>query len=153
MSERREAFEAAIAVLAGETKIKSPKRLCEICEAGKAVGKYYVDRSESENYGWWRVCSYCADMVTRVGARVQYYKYSKEYKQDCNSESAPLPDSVKCCEHDWEKWSNTGQHDKYRDAIFDWVRCNHCGVYGKRFGLGGQPIVDLMMEIDLNCSS
>ncbi|MEB5557038.1 hypothetical protein GOP97_14815 [Vibrio cholerae] len=148
----REAFEAAINVLAGQTETKQKKRLCELCESDKAVGKYYVHPDESENHGWWRVCSCCAATVSRVGANVQYYKYSKEYKQEYEFVEFPLPENVKCCDHHWEKWGNVGEHDKKRDAIFDWMRCNHCGVYGKRFGLGQQPIVDLMMEIDLSCS-
>ncbi|EKF9265858.1 hypothetical protein O1B53_003048 [Vibrio cholerae] len=144
-----ESVQAAIAVLTGED-VKPQKpcvRDCQLCQSGeKAVGKYYVDPSESDNHGWWRVCSYCADMVSRVGANVQYYKYSKQYKPH------PLPEHVKYCDHHWEKWSNVGEHDKNRDAIFDWMRCSKCNVYGKRFGLGQSGIVDLMMEIDLNCS-
>lgn len=115
---------------------KTLKRYCELCECEKAVGKYYVDPSESENYGWWRVCSHCADMVTRVGASVQYYKYSKQFKQRYEFVEHPLTEEAQRCNH---------------DAIFDWMRCKSCRVYGKRFGLGQQPIVDLMMEIDLNC--
>lgn len=148
---RREAIEAAINVLAGQTPTKQPKRLCELCEGERAVGKYYVHPSESENHGWWRVCSMCADMVSRVGANVQYYKYSKEYKQGNKLETITLPEHVQNCQHQWEKWSNTGEHDKKRDAIFDWMRCERCGVYGKRFGLGQLGVEDLMMEIDLNC--
>lgn len=141
----------AIALLTGE--VEGPKkRECQLCEGAKAVGKYYVDPSESENYGWWRVCSDCADMVSRVGAQVQYYKYSKQYKEGYHFEANPLPDHVKSCDHEWFKWSNVGEHDKHRDAIFDWMRCTKCDVYGKRFGLGQSGIEDLMMEIDLSCS-
>ncbi|WP_210467342.1 hypothetical protein [Vibrio crassostreae] len=147
----RESYEADLDVLNVKVKKKEPKRLCGLCEGEKAVGKYYVHPSESENHGWWRVCSMCADMVSRVGANVQYYKYSREYKQGYELEVNPLPVQVKNCQHKWEKWSNVGEHDKNRDAIFDWMRCTECEVYGKRFGLGHSPITELMMEIDLSC--
>lgn len=143
-------MEAALNVLVGKAS-KPKKRCCELCEGEKAVGKYYVDPSESENHGWWRVCTHCADMVTRVGASVRYYKYSKEYKENHKLVIHPLTEEAQRCDHDWEKWSNVGEHDKKRDAVFDWMKCKHCGVYGKRFGLGQQPITDLMMEIDLSC--
>lgn len=112
---------------------KPKKRYCELCECDKAVGKYFVDPSESENHGWWRVCTHCAGMVTRVGANVQYYKYSKEYKQGYEFQEHPLTEEALDCNHEFEKWSNVGEHDRKRDAIFDWMRCKHCGVYGKRF--------------------
>lgn len=150
-----ESVQAAIAVLTGEDvePKKSGVRDCQVCQSGeKAVGKYYVDPSESDNHGWWRVCSDCADIVSRVGASVQYYKYSKQHKQEYEFVAHPLPEHVKCCDHHWEKWGNVGEHDKKRDAIFDWMRCSKCNVYGKRFGLGQSGIVDLMMEIDLSCS-
>ncbi|MEZ8295816.1 hypothetical protein AB6D11_18505 [Vibrio splendidus] len=145
-----ESVEAAIAVLTGQP-CKPKPRLCEICDAEKAVGKYYVDRNESENYGWWRVCSGCSEMVTRVGANVQYYKYSAEFKAAL-AQSNRLPEHVQNCQHDWDKWSNVGEHDKYHDAIFDWMKCTKCQIYGKRFGVGHTTIVDIQMSIDLNCS-
>lgn len=148
----REAFEAAINVLTGQTKAKQPKRLCGLCEGEKAVGKYYVHPDESENHGWWRVCSYCAAMVSNVGANVEYYKYSQEYKNGNTLEQDILPERVQACNHEFEKWSNVGEFDKYKEQVFDWMRCKHCQVYGKRFGLGQHGITDLMMEIDLSCS-
>ncbi|EQB9053758.1 hypothetical protein ACYVOS_003639 [Vibrio cholerae] len=148
----RETVEKAINFLAGQAGAKEPKRLCGLCESEKAVGKYYVHPDESENHGWWRVCSYCADMVSNVGANVEYYKYSKQHKEGYQFEASPLPDHVKCCAHSWEKWSNVGEHDKRRDAVFDWMKCSKCNVYGKRFGLGQSGVEDLMMEIDLSCS-
>ncbi|EGR3255646.1 TPA: hypothetical protein ACMDS2_003473 [Vibrio parahaemolyticus] len=144
-----ESVKAAIAVLTGEEEKKPQKRYCQLCEAEKAVGKYYVAPSESENHGWWRVCTYCAEMVSRVGADVQFYKYIKQPKYN----SAPeLPESVLVCSHDWVKWSLVGEHDKRRDQVFDWMRCQSCGVYGKRFSLGQEDMEDLSLEIDLNCS-
>ncbi|ENX1348936.1 hypothetical protein ACFM0N_004078 [Vibrio parahaemolyticus] len=50
------------------------------------------------------------------------------------------------------KWSLVGEHDKRRDQVFDWMRCQSCGVYGKRFSLGQEDMEDLSLEIDLNCS-
>lgn len=137
----------ALAILTG--KSNEPKtRDCQLCEGGKAIGKYYLTQEESENHGWWRVCRDCAEMVSRVGAQVQYYKYSKEYK----SPKAQLPDAVMVCSHEWEKWSIVGEVDKRRDLVFDWMRCNKCLCYGKRFSLGQTEMEDLSMEIDLNCS-
>lgn len=137
----------ALAILTG--KPQGPKtRDCQLCEGGKAIGKYYITPEESENHGWWRVCSDCAEMVSRVGAQVQYYKYSKE----CKATKVKLPDVVMDCPHEWEKWSIVGEVDKNRDMVFDWMRCNKCRCYGKRFGLGQTEMEDLSMEIDLSCS-
>lgn len=146
---RMASIEAAIAVLTGENH-KPKTRDCQLCEGNKAVGKYYVDPAESENHGWWRVCSDCAEMVSRVGAQVQYYKYSKEHKAKENK--SLLPDSVIACSHEWEKWSLVGEVDKRRGKVFDWMRCNRCRCYGKRFTLGQTEMEDLSLEIDLNCS-
>ena len=44
----REAFEAAINVLTGQTKTKQPKRLCELCEGEKAVAAQLIDAQLSE---------------------------------------------------------------------------------------------------------
>ncbi len=124
------------------------KRDCELCGDDKAVGKYYLSKEENPDaYGWWRVCTYCAETVSRVGADVQYYKYSDEYKKL----SEPTPDSPDC-NHDWVKHGLVGEFDKKREGIFDWMRCEKCGWYGKRFGLGTSEIVDISSEIDLNCS-
>ncbi len=130
---------------------KPRKRDCQMCENAKAVGKYYVDPSESENHGWWRVCSFCAQTVERVGAVVEYYVYSKEYRERLNPKPT-LPPEVLSCSHDWVKWSLVGEVDKNRDALFDWVKCTHCKCYGKRFSIGQTIMDDLTMEIDLNCS-
>ncbi|MGI2124149.1 hypothetical protein ACRN9J_18575 [Shewanella baltica] len=138
-----ESIEAAIAVLTGE-RVKPKKRLCQLCDGQKAVGRYYLDPSESENHGWWRVCSDCAEMVSRVGAEVQYYKYSTPQ----NKVVIDNPD----CEHQWTKWSLVGEVDKKRDLVFDWMRCEKCSCYGKRFRLGQIKMEDLCMEIDLSCS-
>lgn len=143
-----ESISDALDVLVGTTKPKVHKRDCQLCEREKAVGKYYVDPSESENHGWWRVCSDCADMVSRVGADVQYYKYSKEYYGQNKVPTIDNPD----CEHKWEKWSLVSEVDKRRDQVFDWMRCEQCGCYGKRFRLGQTKMDDLCMEIDLSCS-
>ncbi|MCY9872971.1 hypothetical protein [Vibrio barjaei] len=130
---------------------KTGLRDCQLCEGEKAIGKYYVDRSESENYGWWRVCETCSDMVSRVGANVQFYRYTKQYKEQYEFVEHPLPEHVKTCDHTWDKWSNVNQFDKKRDGIFDWMQCSKCNVYGKQFIIG-QPPIDLMMEIDLSCT-
>jgi hypothetical protein len=134
----------ALEILTGKAD-RPKKRDCQLCEADKAVGKYYLTPDESENHGWWRVCSDCAEMVSRVGAQVQYYKYSKEHKEQ-------LPDAVMACSHEWEKWSLVGEVDKHRNLVFDWMRCNKCRCYGKRFSLDQTKMDDLSMEIDLSCS-
>lgn len=125
-------------------------RDCQLCSDSRAVGKYYVEKYESNNYGWWRVCKECALNSKRLGAQVYYYKYTQEYKVQ-NDSLSDLPDVVMSCSHDFRKWSLVSSHDKYKNALFDWYRCEHCQVYGKKFGLGYQPILDLMMEIDLSC--
>lgn len=145
-------IEAAIAALSGEPMKKTVnKRDCQLCGYEKSVGKYYLEKSESENYGWWRVCSHCASMVENHGADVRYYKYSKEYREQCEPNES-LPNEVLDCSHKWEKWALVGEHDKKRDSIFDWMRCGKCKVYGKRFYLDQTEMDDLTMEIDLSCS-
>jgi len=145
-----ESIEAAIAVLTGEYA-QPKKRDCQLCEGEKAVGKYFLDPSESDNHGWWRVCSHCAEMVCRVGADVHYYKYSKEYRDQLAPKST-LPENVLNCTHEWDKWSLVNEEDKRRGALFDWMRCVKCQCYGKRFRLGQTEMEDLSIEIDLSCS-
>jgi hypothetical protein len=99
--------------------------------------------------GWWRVCSDCASMVSNVGANVEYYKYSKEYKETGVSD---LPEHVLKCVHDWDKHSLVGELCRKNNAIFDWMKCTECGCFGKRFGVGQHGVVDLSVEIDLSCS-
>ena len=143
-----ESIKAAIGVLASEPVRPAPKkRDCQLCEADKAVGKYYVDPLDSENHGWWRVCDDCADMVSGVGADVQFYKYSKK-----SPSKKLLPEHVTNCEHVWVKWSLISEQDKRTGVVFDWMRCEKCECYGKRFRLGQTTMEDLSMEIDLNCS-
>jgi len=145
----RKSFETAIATLSGKSiKKQKTKRDCQLCSYEKSVGKYYLEPSESENHGWWRVCTDCAEIVERVGANVQYYKYSAQYKNSNVSVINDIPD----CNHDWEKHSLVGEFDKWREGIFDWMKCTKCDCYGKRFGIGHQEVIDLTMEIDLNCS-
>tara|TARA_R110002033_G_scaffold135713_6_gene175473 strand:+ start:24856 stop:25299 length:444 start_codon:yes stop_codon:yes gene_type:complete len=144
----REAFEAAVDVLCGKTSKRCNKRDCQLCSDPKAVGKYFLNPSESDNHGWWRVCSDCAEMVSRVGADVQYYKYSKVHRGQVNMSVIDSPD----CAHQWSKWSLVGEVDRKRDLVFDWMRCDECGCYGKRFMLGQRQMDDLCMEIDLSCS-
>jgi hypothetical protein len=147
---RIESIEAAIAVLTGEFS-QPKKRDCQLCEGGKAVGKYFLDPSESDNHGWWRVCSHCAEMVSRVGVDVQYYKYSKEYHDQLDPKLS-LPEHVLNCSHEWVKWSLVNEHDRKHDKLFDWMRCEKCRCYGKRFRLGQTVMEDLSIEIDLSCS-
>lgn len=141
-------FSDAIATLSGDHNKPKRKRDCEICGHEKSVGKYYVSKEDNPNaVGWWRVCSSCADTFEHLGTEIHYYKYSAEYKNmsEPNSES---PD----CDHIWEKHSLVGEFDKRRQGIFDWMKCEKCGCFGKRFGLGQSEIIDLSMEIDLSCS-
>ncbi|MBD0788202.1 hypothetical protein HUO09_17745 [Vibrio sp. Y2-5] len=147
----RESFVAALDVLTGtsSTTVKNP-RDCELCHGGKAVGRYFLHKDESPNPGWWRVCEYCAEMVENLGSKVTYYKYTKQFKEQQEPPKAKIdnPD----CQHDWEKWSLVSEVDKKSDLPFDWMRCNTCGCYGKRFQLNQTVMSDLTMEIDLNCS-
>lgn len=146
-----DSIKAAIAVLNGEP-VKPERKLrdCQLCGSEKSVGKYYVSKSESENYGWWRVCSHCAEMVSRVGADVQYYKYTQEYRDQLNPPRPTIdhPD----CKHKWEKWSLVSEIDKRTDRAFDWMRCTECQCFGNRYRLDQIEMSDLCMEIDLNCS-
>lgn len=147
----RETFIAALDVLSGTpTKKAVKKRDCQLCGFDRSVGKYYLAPHESPNHGWHRVCSNCAEMVSRLGSDVQYYKYTQEYRDQCNPQKPQIdnPD----CEHVWEKWSLVSEVDKRTDRIFDWMRCTSCHCYGKRFSLGQEEMTDLTMEIDLNCS-
>ncbi|WP_339145133.1 hypothetical protein [Pseudoalteromonas galatheae] len=144
----KQQFLAVIDALSGIPTVN--KRGCELCEDEKSVGKYYVTEEENPDAcGWWRVCSNCASMVANVGADVQYYKYSKEYKDAGKSD---LPDNVQLCDHEWDKHSLVSEHCRKRDRVFDWMKCTKCGCYGKRLGLDHYNIVDLTMEIDLSCS-
>ncbi|MEZ8238612.1 MULTISPECIES: hypothetical protein [Vibrio] len=130
--------------------IEPKKRCCQICEFEKSVGKYYLSKEESEHYGWWRVCSICAQMVSRLGSDVTYYRYSQEYKKEL--EVMKLPINVLACEHEWDKHSLVSEVEHKTDLMFDWMRCKRCNVYGKRFTLAQCEMDDLMMEIDINCS-
>lgn len=144
----KESFIAAIAVITGDKKKPRQKRDCEICGDEKSVGKYYVSKEDNPDaVGWWRVCSNCADTFTHLGTQIHYYKYSTEYKKRSELKQK-LPD----CEHVWEKHGLVGEFDKRRQSIFDWMKCEKCGCFGKRFGLGRSKIVDLSLEIDLSCS-
>ncbi|MEZ8959536.1 hypothetical protein AB6E94_19140 [Vibrio lentus] len=143
-------IEAAIAVLTGEACKAKRKRDCQLCSNPKAVGKYYLDETESENFGWWRTCSDCAKFVSQGGYEVHYYKYTAEYRDQ--STKPQLPVHVMTCNHDWLKWSLVSVEDKKKDKIFDWMRCEVCHCYGKRFRLDQVQMEDLAMEIDLNCS-
>lgn len=134
----------------GQCSCHKKPRDCNLCGDSRAVGKYFIHKSESENHGWVRVCNVCAPTVERVGAKVDYYKYTQEF-HDAQNPTSHLPQHIIECEHQWEKWSNVGEVDKYRKDMFDWYRCEQCKVYGKKFGIGVQPIIDLMMEIDLSC--
>ena len=87
-------------------------------------------------------------MVSNVGADVNYYKYSTEYKARLRGVANDIPD----CNHEWEKHSLVGEFDKKRQGVFDWMKCTKCGCFGKRFGLGQREVVDLSTEIDLSCS-
>lgn len=144
----RDKVEAAINFLAGSDP-QPKKRDCQLCGYEKAVGKYYVSKEDNPDAcGWWRVCSECADMVSNVGADVNYYKYSAEYKARLRGVASDIPD----CSHEWEKHSLVGEFDKKRQGVFDWMKCTKCGCFGKRFGLGQREVVDLSTEIDLSCS-
>jgi len=146
----RESLIAALDLLTGTTTKQVNKRDCELCGDEKSVGKYFVSKEENPDAcGWWRVCSYCARMVSNVGATVEYYKYSKEYKEATVSS---LPEHVQECVHEWNKHSLVSELCRKNDAIFDWMKCTKCGCFGKRFGVGQYGIVDLSMEIDLSCS-
>lgn len=147
----KESFEAAIDVICGKPTKTLAKRDCELCGDPKAVGKYYVEDMGDNGHGWWRVCSDCADMVSRVGADVQYYKYSKEYQNQMTPKPS-LPEDVQKCSHKWVKWSLVGEIDRRRDRIFDWMRCEKCNCFGKRFIMGQTIMDDLSMKIDLSCS-
>lgn len=127
------------------------KRDCQIYGDEHAVGKYFVDPSESESHGWWRVCSFCAETVENVGTQVDYYKYSMEYRNRSGIINE-LPEKVINCHHKWDKWSLVSEVDKRSDMPFDWMRCEKCQCYGKRFSLNQIDMDDLMMSIDLNCS-
>ena len=143
---KKQALENKIASLEGELKaLRKKPRDCQLCANPKAVGKYYVHPEESENHGWWRVCVDCADVVSHVGANVEYYAYVK-------LEVESLPEHVLSCSHDWDKWSLVGEMDNRRGQVFDWMRCKKCMCYGKRFGLTQMQMEDLTMEIDLSCS-
>jgi hypothetical protein len=88
-------------------------------------------------------------MVSNVGANVEYYKYSKEYKEAGLSN---LPEHIIECDHEWDKHSLVGEYCRKREGIFDWMKCTKCGCFGKRFGIGQHGVVDLSVEIDLSCS-
>lgn len=144
----KDKFMAAIDVLMGSSQKPINKRNCELCHAPKSVGKYFVEDEGDNVSGWCRVCTQCAEMVSRLGSEVHYYKYTQEYKNQEYAESNPLPD----CDHEWDKHSLVSQVDKKRDDVFDWMKCTKCNCYGKRFGVGQYGILDLTMEIDLNCT-
>lgn len=147
----RQSIEAAIDVLYGKPTKRHVKRDCEICSDPKAVGKYYVEDTGDNHPGWWRVCSDCAEIVSRVGADVHYYKYTKEHREQTAPKQS-LPEHVLGCTHKWSKWSLVGEVDRKRDRIFDWMRCEKCNCFGKRFVLGQTNMDDLAIEIDLSCS-
>ena len=145
----RDAIEKAIDVLCGHSSKLRAKRDCELCGDPKAVGKYFVKPEGDNHPGWWRVCSYCAAMVSNVGADVQYYKNSTIYKEMTQKDK--LQTFAGCC-HEWSKWSLVGEVDRKRELVFDWMRCNKCHCFGKRFYLGQTVMEDLTSEIDLSCS-
>ncbi|MCG8313826.1 MAG: hypothetical protein MI976_11465 [Pseudomonadales bacterium] len=117
---------------AAKKVVKSKPRLCELC-GDKAVGKYLVEQENDNVGGWVKVCRACKPMVEMQGFEVEVYKYCKGLE--------PVQFIVDC-DHDWKKYSLVTE-----DGGFDWMKCNTCGWFGKRYGLGGEGVTELTKEL------
>lgn len=71
-------------------------------------------------------------MVTTHGYDVQFYKaHQKET-------GSALPIEQAECTHEWTKHSMVTQEGGY-----DWMKCDLCGCFGKRYGLGQFGVTEL----------
>lgn len=109
-------------------------RDCELCGAPKAVGKYFTEPQEGCVSGWWRVCADDAAMVESQGYDVTYYKSHKR-KQALG---LVLSSEQQNCAHNWLKHSLVTT-----EGGFDWMRCQECGCFGRRYGLGQDGVTRL----------
>ncbi|MDF9399204.1 hypothetical protein [Vibrio sp. 1180_3] len=108
-------------------------RDCELCGGSKPIGKYFTEPAEDCVSDWWRVCKNCAEMVEGQGYEVHYYKAHLK-----KTGKTPLTTEQRECSHEWIKHSMVTLEGGY-----DWVKCQRCGCFGKRYGVGQYGITEL----------
>lgn len=99
-------------------------------EGTEAIGKYYVENIPGEDQhttGWHGVCEMCAKMVMNQG-----YEVTPLDGYEDHPVFADIEEDVEheCDDPSWTKASLVTESEG-----FDWVQCDDCGIYGKRWGL------------------
>lgn len=123
-------------------KRKGPrgKDYCVLCNPGgygkkatedpnaEAIAEYYLGGNEPPT-GWQPICEWCVPLVRRQG-------FGSSLRPLDGYEDHPVfSDSEESIEHDCENPSWTKVSLVTESEGFDWVECDDCGIYGKRWGL------------------
>lgn len=106
-------------------------------EGTEAIGKYYVENipgTDQHTTGWHGVCGPCARSVMRQGHEVTPLDGYEDHPVFADEEDEDV--HHECEDPSWTKVSLVTE-----DAGFDWVECDECGIYAKRWGLGRIEVV------------
>lgn len=125
------------------------KDYCVLCNPGgygkkatedpdaEAIAEYYIDPMFNDPpTGWQPICDYCVPVIRGS-------EYGRSLRPLDGYEDHPVfndddeDDAVHDCEDpSWRKVSLVTE-----DGGFDWMECEECGIYAKRWGLGSIEVV------------
>lgn len=108
-------------------------------EGTEAIGKYYVENQrgvDQHTTGWHGVCPSCARDMMNTGRNVIPLDGHEDHPV-----FADQGDEEESVEHECEDPSWTKVSLVTEDEGFDWVECDECGIYAKRWGLGNIEVI------------
>lgn len=126
------------------------KDYCVLCNPGgygkqatqnpdaEAIAEYYIDpHTHDSPTGWQPICENCVPSIrnSKFGRSIRPldgYEDHPLFQDDEDDEQVVH----ECDDPTWTKQSLVTE-----DEGFDWVECDECGIYAKRWGLGSIEVV------------
>ena len=105
----------------------------------EAIGKYYLENipgTDQHTTGWHAVCEPCAKMAENQGYEVLPLKDTEDHPFFEGDDEMDEEVTHDCENPSWTKESLVTEKEG-----FDWVKCDKCGLYAKRWGINRIEVI------------